>query len=289
MLVPFLKKNATELDFLHKITSRYPELPFNYVFSLLALFNNRGLEDLNSSYKDSTQQTDRFGKKGIKDNVEHFLRKEYPDFENLFGTEIPEEVSDACFLTTKLNPENKLSFKISLQFATACVHSRFDFKTPLVDIFEIVTPAVKTVLNRGSVLKNLKKYVKATSVIGDNTEVMLFSDLKDLEAKIILAVIKDPEIKKTFTFIHSVESKFVPPNAPIPTFATEEGATWKHVDEYRDGKKQTYAAKEKTAPGEEKIVTWKNGSFVPKPAKVTTAPKEEEDDDEAPWDKDVPY
>ena len=195
MFLSFIKKDSTELDFIQKVKSRYPELPFNLLLGITVIYSRDGLKELNRLYELCNDDLIS------RDKVEQIIR----DDELVNSLDFTVNYDTILCYRDLIHPRKigKLSSKFIIKFAYVISKNNTVFKTNVSDL--IMTEknpdisVINTVRNRKDVRENFSSYL---NVDENSSELITFSDLTTLGVGIVRAVIRDPLKTKSYKFFY---------------------------------------------------------------------------------------
>ena len=212
MFLPFIKKNATELDLILKIQSKYKDLSLSTVLGLVNIHN-------------------QFGSDGLNKNIEVFL-KDYPTVIKASNAYVREVVPHGIQLDCNLEEIAPYSHLIYIRDelfkkfdANDLIHFAFVIKQNESDVFKTVISdivntdknpdisVINTIYGREVIFSDISKYLKLSSDVW--TEELEFWDTQSMKTAVINAVINDPNQVKTHHFKYLSEAPAKPVVMPV--------------------------------------------------------------------------
>lgn len=210
MLISFLKKDATELDFIKKVLYKC-ELPFDLTMGLTELYKRVGLKHLNKLYESHERLS-----LNRKEAIESLLVTEAPNYRVNYEIKIPylEDLSNCISINPDLENFNDL---LILKFALV-VYNTENFETTVDDLIHADSlHAIEFIAERHSIFDNLQNYVNFE---GTSDNVHYFNTFQDLEKLILKTIILDPKKEKSYCACYTEQKVKVSvdwANAPFDT------------------------------------------------------------------------
>ena len=188
MLISFLKKNCSELDFLDKVISKCNDLPFSSMVGLLYLFNKTGLKDLNIMY--SQIETEYGNKKdNVKENIEKMLNKHHQAYKNNYSKIIDDRTFKCIEKYLTVVETCNLTKKQALEFSLITLNYSNFFKTEVMSMFTIPSVRCISLLNKKEeIFQNLEDYI---TIKEDADKTIFFNTIDDIKMGVLHEVFKE--------------------------------------------------------------------------------------------------